>query len=91
MLSKYPKLQMEIAGHTDNVGGPSANQKLSQDRADAVRLYLTAAYSELSGHLSAKGYGSSVPKTSNKTAEGRQINRRVEISVLNKDALKEYE
>ena len=82
---------MEIAGHTDNVGGAAANQKLSQDRADAVRLYLSAAYSELSGHLSAHGYGSSVPKTSNKTADGRQINRRVEIAVQNKDALKEYE
>ncbi|MDB5049162.1 MAG: hypothetical protein JWO30_2233 [Fibrobacteres bacterium] len=91
MLSKYPKLQMEIAGHTDNVGGAGANQKLSQDRSDAVRLYLVAAYSELQGHLTAHGYGSSVPKTSNKTAEGRQINRRVEIAVLNKDALKEYE
>jgi outer membrane protein OmpA-like peptidoglycan-associated protein len=91
MLSKYPKLQLEIAGHTDNVGGAAANQKLSQDRADAVRLYLTAAYPELNGHLSAHGYGSSQPKTSNKSAEGRQINRRVEIAVLNKDALKEYE
>ncbi len=91
MLSKYPKLQMEIAGHTDNVGGPAKNQKLSQDRADAVRLYLSAAYSELSGRLSAHGYGSNQPKTSNTTAEGRQINRRVEIAVLNKEALKEYE
>ncbi|MDB5105082.1 MAG: Photosystem chlorophyll a apoprotein [Fibrobacteres bacterium] len=91
MLSKYPKLQMEIAGHTDNVGGAAKNEKLSQDRADAVRLYLSAAYAELSGHLSAKGYGSAVPKTTNATAEGRQINRRVEIAVLNKEVLKEYE
>jgi outer membrane protein OmpA-like peptidoglycan-associated protein len=91
MLSKYPKLQMEIAGHTDNVGGAAANMKLSQDRADAVRLYLTAAYPELNGRLSAHGYGSTQPKTGNKTADDRQINRRVEIAVLNKDALKEYE
>jgi len=91
MLAKYPKLQMEIAGHTDNVGGAAANMKLSQDRADAVRLYLTAGYPDLNGHLTAHGYGSSQPKTSNKTADGRQINRRVEITVLNKDALKEYE
>jgi outer membrane protein OmpA-like peptidoglycan-associated protein len=91
MLAKYPKLQMEIAGHTDNVGGAAANLKLSQDRADAVRLYLTAAYPELNGRLTAHGYGSAQPKTSNKTAEGRQINRRVEIIVLNRDVLKEYE
>jgi outer membrane protein OmpA-like peptidoglycan-associated protein len=91
MLSKYPKLRMEIAGHTDNTGGAAANLKLSQDRADAVRLYLSAAYSELNGRLSAHGYGSTQPKTSNKSAEGRQANRRVEITVLNRDALKEYE
>lgn len=91
MLSKYPKLQMEIAGHTDNVGGAAANEKLSQDRADAVRLYLAAAYSELSGRLAARGYGSAQPKTSNSSADGRQINRRVEIMVLNKEVLKEYE
>jgi outer membrane protein OmpA-like peptidoglycan-associated protein len=91
MLSKYPKLQMEIAGHTDNVGKAAANERLSQDRADAVRLYLNAAYAELMGRLSARGYGSASPKTSNTTADGRQINRRVEITVLNRDALKEYE
>lgn len=90
VLSKYSKLQMEIGGHTDNVGNANSNQKLSQDRADAVRLYLTAAYSELNGHLTARGYGMTMPKASNKNADGRQINRRVEIIVLNKEALQEY-
>ena len=90
VLSKYSKLQMEIGGHTDNVGNSNSNQKLSQDRADAVRLYLTAAYSELNGHLTARGYGMTMPKASNKNADGRQINRRVEIIVLNKEALQEY-
>jgi outer membrane protein OmpA-like peptidoglycan-associated protein len=91
ILGKYPKLQMEIGGHTDNVGNAAHNQKLSQDRSDAVRLYLIASYPELNGHLTAKGYGMSQPKASNKSAEGRQINRRVEITVLNKEVLKEYE
>jgi outer membrane protein OmpA-like peptidoglycan-associated protein len=91
MLSKYPKLQMEIGGHTDNVGSAQKNQILSQDRADAVRLYLTAAYPDLNGRLSARGYGPSQPKSSNTTAQGRQINRRVEILVLNKEVLREYE
>ncbi len=91
MLSKYPKLQMEIGGHTDNVGGESKNQKLSQDRSDAVRLYLTAAYADLNGRLAAHGYGMSQPKAPNKTAQGRQVNRRVEIIVTNKEVLKEYE
>ncbi len=91
MLSKYPKLEMEIGGHTDNVGNAANNQRLSQDRSDAVRLYLSAAYPDLNGRLSARGYGMTKPKASNSSAEGRQINRRVEIMVLNKDVLKEYE
>lgn len=91
VLAKYTKLRMEIQGHTDNTGSASTNQGLSQDRADAVRLYLSANHPDLSGNLSAVGYGPSRPKDSNKTAEGRQINRRVEIVVLNKDVLKEYE
>lgn len=91
VLGKYPKLLMEIAGHTDNVGRAASNQTLSQNRADAVRLYLTASEPGLVGRLSARGYGPANPKADNKTAEGRQINRRVEILVLNKDALKEYE
>ena len=91
VLAKYPKLQMEIQGHTDNVGSAAKNQALSQDRADAVRLYLTANHADLGGRMTSIGYGPSRPKDSNKSAEGRQINRRVEIVVLNKDVLKEYE
>jgi outer membrane protein OmpA-like peptidoglycan-associated protein len=91
VLTKYPKLEMEVAGHTDNVGSASSNLRLSQDRADAVRLYLSAQYPELNGRMTAHGYGSTVPKETNRTAEGRQINRRVEVKVLNKEVLKEYE
>ncbi len=90
MLSKYPKLDMEIAGHTDNTGKPAKNLTLSEDRANEVRVYLTSAYPTLNGHLTAHGYGATVPKESNTTSQGRQINRRVEIKVLNKDVLKEY-
>ncbi len=91
MLAKYPKLQMEIGGHTDNVGNASSNLKLSQDRSEAVRLYLSGQFSDLNGRLTAHGYGMTQPKASNKNADGRQINRRVEIVVLNKEVLKEYE
>ena len=91
MLNKYPKLQMEIQGHTDNVGKPATNLRLSQDRSDAVRLYLIASNPDLNGRLAAKGFGMTQPKASNKNADGRQINRRVEIIVLNKEVLKEYE
>lgn len=91
VLAKYPKLQMEIQGHTDNVGSAAKNQALSQDRAEAVRLYLMADHSDLGGRMTSVGYGPGRPKESNTTAEGRQINRRVEILVLNKEVLKEYE
>ena len=91
VLSKYQKLKMEIGGHTDNTGKPATNLRLSQDRADAVRIYLVGLYPELAPSLAAKGYGPSMAKASNQTADGRQINRRVEIMVLNRDVLKEYE
>ena len=68
VLAKYPKLQLEIQGHTDNTGNAAANQALSQERADAVRLYLSSLEAELNGHLGAVGYGPARPKDSNRTA-----------------------
>ena len=90
MLTKYPKLVLEVGGHTDNVGGPSSNMRLSQARAESVRMYLISVAPELAGRLSATGYGPSQPKADNVSADGRQMNRRVELKVLNKDVLKEY-
>lgn len=91
MLEKYTKLQLEVGGHTDNVGRIASNMALSQARAEAVRMYLIGVAPGLSGRINARGYGPSVPKADNRTSAGRQINRRVEISVLNKGALKDYE
>jgi outer membrane protein OmpA-like peptidoglycan-associated protein len=90
MLLKYPKLQIEVAGHTDNVGGVDYNVGLSQGRAEAVHNYLTIAYPALNSTLSAHGYGMSKPKADNNTKDGRKSNRRVELRVMNKDALLEY-
>jgi outer membrane protein OmpA-like peptidoglycan-associated protein len=90
MLVKYPKLQLEVSGHTDNVGRVESNMRLSQARAESVRFYLTQVAPELSSRLIAHGYGPTQPKEDNKTANGRKINRRVEIQVLNKDVLREY-
>lgn len=90
MLTKYPKLQIEVSGHTDNVGAFQYNMVLSQTRADAVRVYLVQIAPELSSMLSARGYGSTQPKASNTSADGRKLNRRTELQVLNKDVLKEY-
>jgi outer membrane protein OmpA-like peptidoglycan-associated protein len=90
ILVKYPKLRFEVGGHTDNKGRPKTNLSLSKDRAEAVEDFLVQAHPELTGKIEARGYGDTKPKASNKTAEGRELNRRVEIKVTNLDALKEY-
>ena len=90
MLLKYPKLQIEVGGHTDNIGGDSYNITLSQGRAEAVRNYLIEVAPALSSYLSSHGYGMNMPKTVNDTKKGRQANRRVELRVTNMDALQQY-
>ena len=81
LMEQNPDLKIEIAGHTDNKGSDSYNQKLSQGRAEAVRSYLISKW--ISGkRILAHGYGESEPETGNDTDEGRQINRRVEFKVL---------
>jgi outer membrane protein OmpA-like peptidoglycan-associated protein len=90
MLLKYPKLQIEVAGHTDNEGGAVGNMRLSQRRAESVMNYLLMAAPDLNGRLTAKGYGLTEPVADNTTARGRMHNRRVELRVLNKEVLQEY-
>jgi outer membrane protein OmpA-like peptidoglycan-associated protein len=74
--------RIEIGGHTDNVGKPAANVKLSLERAQAVMDYLVAKGID-PARLTAKGYGMSVPIDDNKTEEGRAQNRRTEVKILN--------
>ena len=90
MLTKYPKLKIEVDGHTDNVGDDAYNRNLSQGRASAVMTYLASQAPELGGRLTARGFGESSPKADNRTAEGRTLNRRTELQVLNKEALDGY-
>ncbi len=90
MLTKYDKLQIEVAGHTDNIGSAAYNQNLSQGRAASVADYMISVAPELRSHLTAKGYGLTQPKADNKTSEGRKSNRRTELQVTNKEALAEY-
>ncbi|MCG8326577.1 MAG: OmpA family protein [Chitinophagales bacterium] len=71
-------LQVEIAGHTDNVGTANYNKTLSQNRADAARTYLIDQGVDAS-QISAVGYGLTQPVATNKTDLGRAQNRRVEI------------
>jgi outer membrane protein OmpA-like peptidoglycan-associated protein len=80
ILLAYPALKVQLEGHTDSVGSDEYNQKLSEQRAYAVRDYLTSQGVAQTG-LSAVGYGKADPVTSNDTAAGRQQNRRVEMVV----------
>jgi OOP family OmpA-OmpF porin len=80
VMKKYPDLKITIEGHTDNVGGLTYNEKLSQLRAEAVKNYLTAKFGVEASRLTAKGYGPIRPIESNATKEGRQKNRRVEAA-----------
>lgn len=78
VLAARPALSIEVQGHTDNVGGDDANQKLSAARAEAVRRWLVAHGIE-AGRLSARGYGKTAPIADNKTDLGRAKNRRVDL------------
>jgi len=72
---------LKLAGHTDNTGSMALNLALSKDRAEAVKSYLTSQGANPS-RIEATGYGPNQPIATNKTAEGRQKNRRVEFSLF---------
>jgi outer membrane protein OmpA-like peptidoglycan-associated protein len=80
VLIDNPTYLIEVQGHTDNIGKPDVNLKLSESRANAVRNYLILkGISE--SRITAKGYGDTKPVLSNKTPQGRAKNRRVEFVV----------
>ena len=80
ILIAYPGLNIEVGGYTDNVGGDEMNQKLSENRADAVRNYLVEQ-GVTTNFVTAKGFGNTLPVASNDNSAGRQENRRVELVV----------
>lgn len=81
LLEQNSRLFIEIGGHTDDKGSDEYNEKLSQGRAEAVRAYLTSKWIEPE-RVTAKGYGESKPEVDNDSDENRQINRRVEFTIL---------
>ncbi len=83
IMSEYPTAKFHIEGHTDSQGSEAYNEKLSRERAASVRTYLTTK-GVAANKLTSEGYGELRPIATNKTAAGRQQNRRVEIK-LEKD------
>jgi OOP family OmpA-OmpF porin len=75
-------ITVEVQGHTDNVGKPDYNLRLSQHRAEAVKDYLVTR-GVAASRISAKGYGETQPIANNRTDQGRAQNRRVVINVIN--------
>jgi len=72
----------EIEGHTDNVGDKTYNEKLGQERADAVKMYLYSQHQIPLHKINVISYGEDKPATDNKTKDGRAQNRRIVIRVL---------
>jgi len=85
ILLAYPGLNIEVGGYTDNVGGDSMNQTLSENRAGSVRDYLVQE-GVAANSVSAKGFGNTLPVATNDNSAGRQQNRRVEL-VVSGDAI----
>src|SRR5690554_3632060 len=80
VMKEYPNAKFEIEGHTDNTGSAAVNSRLSKERAAAVKDYLISIGMD-ADRLTSEGYGPDRPIATNKTAAGRQENRRVEISL----------
>jgi outer membrane protein OmpA-like peptidoglycan-associated protein len=81
ILHSDPGHPVVIEGHTDNVGTAASNQVLSQRRAESVKQWLVANGQIPPGCVATKGYGATRPVASNTTTDGRQKNRRVEVSI----------
>ena len=73
--------RIELGGHTDNVGTAKSNLILSEARANTVRAYVIMKGIDPL-RVTAKGYGFTVPVAENTTAEGRALNRRTEVKIL---------
>jgi outer membrane protein OmpA-like peptidoglycan-associated protein len=80
IVAGHPGLKLDVEGHTDGVGGEEYNQKLSEQRSNSVREYLTG-HGMQSAAVTSKGFGKTQPVSSNDTANGRQQNRRVELVI----------
>lgn len=80
-IRTFPDCNITVEGHTDAYGGDEMNQKLSEERAKAVRQYLIANMGLSETRISAVGFGETKPIANNETSEGRTKNRRIDIII----------
>ena len=90
VLKQYPETNLVVEGHTDNVGKKAKNKKLSETRADSVIGYLDGQ-GVVRARLTGVGYADDRPVGDNKTDEGRQANRRVEIQISANEKLQQQD
>jgi len=83
ILAAYPATGVRLEGHTDSQGDPAANQKLSEDRAAAIRTILSGR-GIAAARMATAGFGQAKPLATNSTEEGRAQNRRLELVVVKK-------
>jgi OmpA-OmpF porin, OOP family len=81
MMKENTKIEIQLEGHTDNVGSPKANLDLSQKRVDAVKKYLVEKGISKS-RIQTKAFGGSQPLRNEMTPEAKALNRRVEMRIL---------
>ena len=81
VLADYPDVRVEISGHTDDRGKRDMNMKLSADRAEAVKTWLTEHGIDAS-RITTRGAGPDEPVADNATKPGRAKNRRIEFKIL---------
>ncbi len=81
MMKENPKMIIQLEGHTDNVGSPKANMKLSEERVEAVKKYLVSK-GIAKDRIKTKALGGSQPLANEMTQQARALNRRVEMRIL---------
>lgn len=81
VLIQYPETRIMVAGHTDSDGSEALNQELSVKRAEAVRSALVAQ-GVAAGRITTQGFGETQPVADNASAAGKQLNRRVVVTIV---------
>ena len=80
-IKTFPEKHILLEGHTDSQGNAETNKRLSEERASAVREYIIANMGMSREQITSVGYGSEKPVASNKTTEGRALNRRIDVII----------